>query len=271
MPLLELACGTIVTLYVVARSAVDPKPRSFVFRMLILMTAAWVAENSVIEAYAFYDYSPRWSAFVHHVPLMIVFIWPVVIHSAWDLARALVGARHWAVPAITGTFVLADASLIEPIAVSAELWRWSEPGIFHVPVIGLLGWAMFAAAAVALLQRAGSALFAISAVALAPIATHMGLLLAWWCGFRWLRGEVPVWPWVSVAWVVAIAATIWVIRRRLRARVPVRDMLLRIPGATFFFVLLGVGEPPSALVVYALAFAPPYLALTNLWRPRLKA
>jgi hypothetical protein len=40
-------------------------------------------------------------------------------------------------------------------------------------------------------------------------------------------------------------------------------MLLRIPAAGFFFVLLALhAEGAAPLVAYALAFAPPYLALT---------
>ena len=38
--------------------------------------------------------------------------------------------------------VLADASLIEPVAVASNLWAWTEPGLFAVPPIGILGWAI---------------------------------------------------------------------------------------------------------------------------------
>jgi hypothetical protein len=46
------------------------------------------------------------------------------------------------------------------------------------------------------------------------------------------------------------------------ARVPLADLLVRLPGAAVFFVLLVVSARGSAaLVAWALAFVPPYLAL----------
>ena len=72
------------------------------------------------------------------------------------LARAVLGAppahargsRSSSRVALLGAaIVLADASLIEPIAVRAGLWRWTEPGLFAVPLVGIVGWAFFAWAA----------------------------------------------------------------------------------------------------------------------------
>ena len=41
-------------------------------------------------------------------------------------------------------------------------------------------------------------------------------------------------------------------------------MWTRVPAAAFFFVLLALyGRREPALIAYALAFAPPYLALTR--------
>src|SRR5208283_4385299 len=89
------------------------------------------------------------------VPLLVVLIWPLVIHSAWDLVRQWQVREGWAISLATGAVVLTDASLMEPVAVRAGLWSWSEPGIFHVPPIGLLGWGCFAALAVFFLERDG--------------------------------------------------------------------------------------------------------------------
>src|SRR2546423_323223 len=143
---MELACLAIVALYLVVRVRKEPR---VLLRLGMMMIASFLAEDSVIRAYGFYAYAPSWSVFVDRVPILIVMIWPIVIHSASDLAERIFQDRRSVVLA-TGAFVLLDAMLIEPIAVHAGLWSWSAPGFFGVPPIGVLGWAYFAAAYVAL-------------------------------------------------------------------------------------------------------------------------
>jgi len=260
MVALELACVAIVALYVVVRVRQDANPRAFLLRLLALAVGAWVGENTCIHAYHFYAYSPRWSLFVDQVPILIVTIWPVVIHSAWDLARRLVSDPR-RVPLVGGLIVLADASLIEPIAVQSSLWWWTEPGLFAVPPIGILGWAFFAGLALWTFERPR-----LTPLALFPIASggvHLLLLATWWGALRWVNGTIEPWPVVALAWALSLglAARAW--RNGSGARIPRAELLLRIPAAGFFFVLLGIhGQDVWALIAYALAFAPPYLVLT---------
>jgi hypothetical protein len=246
---LELACVAIVALYVAARRDAWPT-------LLVLAVAGWIGEDSVIRAYGFYFYSPRWHLFLDRVPIMIVIIWPIVIHSAWSLARRLAPAHAVLVGA---AIVLADASLIEPIAVHAGLWQWTEPGLFAVPPIGIIGWAYFAGAAMACIERGWAAV----AVVVAPAATHVLLVASWWTLFKWLSRPLPAWPFVVAVWLVlgALAIAARAVRNRHQAAIR-NDLLLRGPGAAFFFVLLAVhGRDLPSLVAYACAFAPPYLAL----------
>ncbi|MCU1279109.1 MAG: hypothetical protein JWM53_2655 [bacterium] len=249
---LELACAAIVALCVAARRDALPS-------LALLAVAGFLGEDSVIRAYGFYYYSPRWHLFLDRVPLMIVLIWPIVIHSAWSLARRLSPRAAW-VPLVGAGLVLADASLIEPIAVHAGLWRWTEPGLFTVPLIGIVGWAYFAGAAMACLQRARP----VAAVLIAPLATHVLLVASWWLAFKWLSRPLPARPFVVGAWLVLGTLTALALRFRPGRGQPAfrRDLLLRGPGAAFFFVLLALNarDLPS-LCVYALAFVPPYLAL----------
>jgi uncharacterized membrane protein len=200
MRAIEISCAAIVVLYVALRLRAAGEARSdVVVRLLALSCAAWVGEDSVIRAYRFYSYAPEWSVFVDRVPLLIVAIWPVVIDSAHALARKLARGRAL-VPLIGGAIVLADASLIEPIAVHAKLWTWtaSEPrALFDVPLVGVAGWAFFAAAAMATFEareqsRAPSWCDAI-AIATAPLATHAVLVAMWWCAFRWFGETSSVW------------------------------------------------------------------------------
>jgi hypothetical protein len=247
---LELGCAAIVALYVIASRDAIPS-------LLLVAVAGFVGEDSVIRAYGFYYYSPRWHLFLDRVPIMIAIIWPIVIHSAWTLARRLTTRAAW-VPLIGAGLVLADASLIEPIAVHAGLWRWTEPGLFAVPLIGIVGWAFFAGAVMACLQRARPA----AAVVAAPLATHVLLVASWWLAFKWLSGPLPAWPFVVAAWLILGGLAALAVRFRVGRRIPRADLLIRGPGAAFFFVLLGLhGLDLPPLIAYALAFVPPYLAL----------
>jgi hypothetical protein len=249
---LELACAAIVALYVVAR-------RDAVPALALLAVAGFLGEDSVIRAYGFYFYSPRWHLFLDRVPLMIVLIWPVVIHSAWSLGRRLAPRPSWA-PLIGAGIVLADASLIEPIAVHAGLWTWTEPGLFAVPLIGILGWAFFAGAAMVCLERARP----VAAVVAAPLATHVLLVASWWIAFKWMSRSLPPWPFVVAAWLVLGALALVLAKARPGRSAPAfrKDLLLRGPGAAFFFVLLLLhGRDTPALCAYSVAFVPPYLAL----------
>ncbi|MCS6913140.1 MAG: carotenoid biosynthesis protein, partial [Myxococcota bacterium] len=153
MALLQGVCVVILGIYLARRLRTGPGERRVALRRLgLLALASWVGEDSLIRAYGFYHYAAGWALFVDQVPLLIVGIWPVVVDSAWRLAGHLVRGPR-AVALVGGCLVLTDAALIEPIAVAAGLWSWSEPGLFGVPPIGMLGWAVFAAGAIALLEQ----------------------------------------------------------------------------------------------------------------------
>ena len=260
---LQGACLAIVAVWLVLRLHRAADKRTFLARFLLLSVAAWVGEETCIRLYAFYAYSPGWAGFIDRVPLAIVCIWPVVVLSAMDLASALLGGREDATPSprasvkfafVVMALVVADASLIEPIAVATGLWHWTEPGPFRVPIVGILGWGYFAFGA-ALVRGRTSVLLA------GPASAHAWLVASWWFFFRWLpRGEDEL-PFVVAAALVSFALTALVLARRvslLRA-----DLVTRIPGATFFFFLLLLyARENTSLVLYAFAFAPPYLALT---------
>jgi hypothetical protein len=273
MTWLEPSCLAIVALYVVTRALVGPDTRRFLRRLALLIVASWMAENSVIHAYGFYFYKPVWSIFVDQVPLMIVLIWPIVILSAHDLAIRLVTGSAMHLGIVTGAFVFADAWLIEPIAVQSGLWAWTEPGLFNVPPIGVLGWAFFAALCMAFLKnnegRNPSVLHELKILVIAPIGTHLLLLCSWWGALRWVNHTLPQWPLVGLAWLISIALSIYAIRCRAGRKVSLALMLTRVPAAAFFFVLLGLfASHQAALLAFAIAFVPPYLAITPFSAPQ---
>jgi hypothetical protein len=256
---LEAFCIAIVSVFVVVRAGRDPNPRDFLLRMFLLAAAGWVGENSVIHAYGFYSYSPEWSLFIDQVPVMIVVIWPMVIHSAWDLARRL-SSPKWT-PWVAAGFVCLDAWLIEPVAVRAGLWVWTEPGLFEVPPVGVFGWSFFALGAVAALSRLNGLRRGLVVIA-APLACHALLLSTWWLLFRWVNQPIPDLAGVIIAWGVGLAVMIWSLRTDASAKVPVAEMMLRGPAAAFFFVLVAL-TGGGLLWWYAPAFAPPYLSLMD--------
>ncbi len=271
---LEPACAVIVATWVVMRVRREaPGARAaFAARLAAVAAAAWIGEETSIRLYDFYGYAPGWSAFLDRVPLAIVCIWPVVVLSALDLARALVRARPRAKrgPALTAftamLLVIADASLIEPIAVKSGLWSWTEPGPFHVPVVGVLGWGFFTLGAALLLERTRAqprraVVRDLGVVVAGPLAAHALLLASWWLALRWLPRGVDATPFVVVAWLLSAGLAVAAARGPVRLRLD--DLLLRAPAAAFFFVLLALyARDDVRLCAYAVAFAPPYLVLT---------
>jgi len=269
MVVLQLICFAIVSLFVVVRTLRARNRRAFLLRMALLFVGSWIAEDTCIHAYGFYYYDAQWLVFVDQLPLSVVLIWPVVIQSAWDIAGHLLGRQHRLVPLAGAAIVLADASMIEPIATYAGLWAWTEPGLFAVPPIGVLGWALFAGLSMAWLDHNRrtdrSGLRDLWVVLLAPAGTHLLLLASWWGLFRWINVTIDPWPVVVVAWLVSIGLASWSLRVGARRRVPPIDMFLRVPAAVFFFVLLAQHcRDAPALIAYGIAFAPPYLSLTRL-------
>lgn len=290
MPITEPICLAIVASYMLfrARAAWARRESALPFfgRFAVLGAAGWLGEETMIRVYRFYAYDVRWSVRIGHLPIVVVLVWPVVIDSAWSLARRLVtreGPRRWlAVATVAGLVVLSDAALIEPLAVRAGLWAWMEPGLFAVPVIGVLGWAFFAFFAIAWLERG---LPALGALVTAPLLTHGALLASWWCAFKWVRGPVPMLWAITLLWIASLAAARRAWKVRLRDRIPLRELAIRAPAAIFFFVLLarhargavgarvvvldpaGFRDPVLPMsdhgpyvIAWAIAFALPYLA-----------
>lgn len=225
---------------------------------LLLMVAAWLGEDTCIRLYGFYEYSPDWHFTLDKMPPMVALIWPFVIVSDRRVMQGVLGAQRRHVPWATGLLVIYDAALMEPIAVQAGLWRWSEPGIFGVPVIGILGWGYFAATALWLWSKLQGAA-RVWLVLLAPLGTHALLLLSWWGLLRWVL-RAPVEPETlqlgSLLVALALSVGVW----RARVRITWEVMGLRVLAAGVFGALLFMyGRDAGSLQLYLLPFVLPYL------------
>lgn len=255
MVTLEIACLAILAAYFVAHRREPALLRD----ALLLGLGALIGEDTMIRAYGFYAYSPGWHLFVDRVPLLIPTIWAPVVLSARAVSRALLrstDAPPWKEALLTGALVTFDAALIEPIAVRAGLWRWTQPGVMTVPVIGIVGWGCYAFAATWLLAalppRRRWAM-----IPLALVASHALVLALWWGALRWvLRTELPL---STTAPALAFAATLYTMAVvKTGARLPWRELLPRAAATGFFAALLGA-RADAAIVLWAALFTPPWL------------
>ncbi len=255
MVALELACLAILAAYFVAHR----REASLLRDAALLGLGALVGEDTMIRAYGFYFYAPEWHLHVDRVPLLIPTIWAPVVLSARAVARALLrspDAPTWKESALTAALVTFDATLIEPIAVRAGLWRWTQPGVMHVPLIGIIGWGCYAFAATWLLRAlpAGRRWLMLP---LSVLASHAMVLALWWGALRWtLRAELPL---ATTAPVLAFFATLYTVAVvKTGARLPWRELLPRAAATGFFAVLLA-SRADAAMVLWAAMFTPPWL------------
>lgn len=278
---LEWVCVCIVSLYIVVRlrHRAGQSARDLLVHFVWLAATSALGEDSMIRLHGFYDYAPGWSLPLDRVPLLIVLIWPIVIDSASRLSVGLCHAlgrppQTRNVAAVTAAVVFVDAWLIEPIATTSGLWRWHAPGLFSVPPIGVFGWAVFAGWVVWLQPRLGAPgqpfgrrlLRMGIASATAIVGTHAVLIASWWGLLRWLSQPLPAQAGIVTAWLLLLPLALGFWRARVGRFVPRADLLVRLPAAAFFFVLLAVrhaeiGAQQTALLTYALAFALPYWVL----------
>jgi hypothetical protein len=266
MLFLELAALSIVAIYVVYHALGQPEKAKFLSRIVLVSAASWMAEESCIRLYRFYGYSPKWSLFLADIPWLVIVIWPIIIHSAWDLASQLLPPGDRFLPLAAAAVVLTDALLIEPVAVSIGLWSWKEAGIFEVPVIGILAWACFAYLCFFLFaegrRRNGSKGFDLLILVLPVVGTHLFVLTLWWGAFHWAKITVAPEFATGSAWALSLFMVYAIFRQRTGARVARKTLVLRLLGALLFFAWLALSaEDSKLLTAYAIAFAPPYLAL----------
>lgn len=222
--------------------------------------AAWVAEDTCIRLYGFYEYAPGWHGWADRVPLFVALIWPFVVLSARDLGRRLAPSR----PVLAAAAVVwADATLIEVIATTSGLWSWSEPGPFGVPLIAPFGWACFAVAVLVALQGPWK-LPRPGAVLVGPALTHVLLIASWWGLFRWVSRPVGEWAFTGAVLAVCAVLAVLALRLRRRASVPLDEMFARLAAASVFFGLVAaLHRDHAALVVFTASFVPPWLALMS--------
>jgi hypothetical protein len=231
--------------------------RAFLRDAALIGLAGWMAEDLCIRAFDFYGYAPGWTARLDRVPALIGVIWPFVILSARDVARALWGESRW-LPLQAAVLICFDAALVEPVAVRAGLWSWSEQGIFSVPLVGIAGWGAFGAVCLLLLRARPLLVLA------APFLVNAALVALWWGAFRWgPRRELVTTAPLLIA-LCASCALIWSLRHK-RGALPFEVALPRAAAALLFFLLAAL-HGDARLWGYAAVIALPWLWVARLRR-----
>jgi len=266
MHFLELT-GILIGIYFIFLSAREKSsPIYFLSRAVLISAASWIAEESCILLYRFYDYHPGWLLYLDQVPLLIIVIWPVIIFSAMELTSHLCAVSNRKAMFAGAAIVATDALFIEPLSVNAGLWHWKLPGIFNVPPIGIMGWFFFALLCIYLLSdnrlKGPLTVYDLLLLVIPVVGTHLLLLLSWWGALRWVSSLLPPPAVVGVAWCVSFFMIGLIHKKRSGCWIKKRTLLLRIPAALFFLTLLIVKAADQLpLAAYALAFVPPYVML----------
>ena len=261
--LFELLCLCVIGLTLTVEARRRPL-RELVRDYLSLAMAGWIGEQTCIALYHHYTYASGWHGRLGDVPVLVPLIWPLVILSARDVARCLAPEGTGARCLVVALVVFVDASMVEVLAVRAELWSWAEPGHLGVPLIGILGWAFFAGCAdLALSWRSRWRHLAL--LVLVPLAAHALILSSWWGGLRWtLRGALEPGSLIAAAiFSAALTGTALALRRRgigIELKVAWPRM---IAASLFFALLLTTAAREASLWAHVVAVALPYFAATR--------
>lgn len=252
------------SIYLHTRAA--ERPARFLVTLFLISASSWISEESCIRLYHFYEYSPKWHFFVGKLPLLVIVIWPVIMASATEMISGFNWNSKRGKVLAGAAIVATDALLIEPLSASSGLWQWFSPGIFGVPLIGILGWFFFALLVMWVLQndrlREKPFVFGLVMLALPPIGCHLLLLFSWWGVLRWITVPLPIAAVAGVFWCVSLFLVGLIHKKRIGQNIKKRTLLMRLPAAVFFFVLFILKAPDKAAVaVYAFAFVPPYITM----------
>ncbi len=264
MQLVEIAGLLIVAVHFVAGAVMGERRIAYCRLFLLLAVAAWATEDSCIRAYGLYSYLPVWTLFLDCTPVVVVLTWPVIILSAVTIVRRFAGESKMKRALLTVLVVTLDAAFIEPIAVRAGLWEWRTGGPFGVPVIGILGWGIFAGFCVFFLveRRTGGILRGLSGIALVGISTHALLCLVWWGGMRLIPDSLVDSGIAAVGmWLVALLIVVRMCFSKKAPLLSLPPLLERVPATAFFLTLLYVAADGLELVLYSSACCFAYSAI----------
>lgn len=230
----------------------------------VVALAGLYAEESSMLLYEYYGYGDVWTLMLHRTPVAVAAIWPLVVLSSLAVVRRAAARSRVATALATGALVVYDTLVMEPVATAAGLWSWRAGSYFGVPVLGVLGWGIFAAFAAAAVSwrlpiRAVDLLWrpaAIAALTQAVLAPAAVPSIAW-------DVRIPLSD-DAYAGIVAAVALLLVpaaLRLRSRLRLTLSDIAFKVTGAAIFFALI-YGYWLVPFVGFCSLVPLPYLVLT---------
>lgn len=265
MMIFQIAAFCIVFIYFLYWYARENDPKSFFLKFTAISTASWIVEETSIRIYHFYQYSPDWNVFIGHVPILVILVWPLVIHSAWELASQLLSENKQHAHLAAAFIIWIDASLIETISVRAGFWSWNGAGILGVPLIGIFGWAYFSFLSIFILRQKGVRETKIAKTFFILIFTvcgsHVLIVATWWLIFRWILFPINTVFITAVAWFISILLIYFIHRKNLGINMDSKILIIRVPPAALFFILYLKGSPDTFYTAYAFSFAFAYFFL----------
>lgn len=265
MNIIEPACILTAAIYLFRMACPKNRPGVFWGRILGIMVASWIMEESAIQIFSFYSYHNQWCFRLGNVPVLVVFTWPILICSAHELVLQVSLSTPLFVPLWSALIVLSDALFIEPIAVHAGFWSWKHSGIFGVPLVGFAGWFFFAFFCSLFLCNRNESDFGASDLLhliLIIVGTHTLLILSWQLVLERLVFQFSVFAIILIVWSFSVIISYGLLRKKTGSLIRGKTLLLRLPAAAFFWVFLFFNPNDLLfLLVYISAFTPPYLVL----------
>jgi hypothetical protein len=271
LPVFEVACVLVLLLALAAMARTRPLS-DLLIDYGALAVAGFLGEETCVAFYEYYHYAEGWHLRIDRVPILVPLIWPLVILSAREVARAVWPGTERLRPLLVFAIVAFDASLVEVVAVRAGLWSWVEQGHLGVPIIGILGWGYFAIGAdIALSGRVpylgeSRAKRALATIAVAPLVAHVIIQITWWGLFRYAqRTALGIASLVGLSAIGIVTLALVVSARRRGGAIPWDIAAPRLVAAGLFFVLLVMTAPRELpLWLHTAVVALPYFAATKL-------
>jgi len=265
MVLFQLTALGILIVYLLHWYFQEDNPGLFLMKFITISFASWIVEETSIRFYHFYQYSPDWNLFIGHVPILVILIWPLIIHSGWEMGSQLGNGDKVYHQLFASLIILIDASFIEIMSVKAGLWSWNSTGFFGVPFIGIFGWGYFAFLSVFVLRLKRERKAWIGKILLILIfmvfGTHVLIVATWWLIFRWILFPVNPAYIITLSLPLSLLLTHFIYRKNLGVNVDSKIMMIRIPPALLFLILYLKSSPDAFLIAYIWVISLPYLFL----------
>lgn len=230
-----------------------------------------VCENSVIILYEFYEYNlPIWTVIVGRMPLEVCLIWPQVIFTSYRLMRETFGFSSFKLCFFGCLEVFGLAFFVEICCVSRGFWFWNCSNIAGVPILGVIGWSVFAFCAFyALYALENQNYFPILLLPIYSIfMVHFICVGLWFCGFSIIsQYEIPL-RYVSISAASSLPILAYLLTHfRKNFELTLVQEFPRLCAAFVLFFTLLKGNPSIDLIIICITFALPFLGALSVGWP----